>query len=114
MFRHGGHAKAPDKGCSQPRNRDGNDMTGLGVGLIGTGYMGKCNALAWNAVAPVFGDVERPRLAVLAEATEDLARRKAQEFGFARATGDWRSLVEDPAVDVVSITTPNRFHAEMA
>ncbi len=33
--------------------------------LIGTGYMGKCHALAWNAVASVFGDVERPHLAVL-------------------------------------------------
>src|SRR5437868_5701151 len=86
----------------------------IGVGLIGTGFMGKCHALAWNAVAPVFGDVERPRLAILAEAGEDLAQRKAAEFGFARATSDWRSLVTDPAVDVVSITTPNQFHAEMA
>lgn len=76
--------------------------------------MGKCHALAWNAVAPVFGDVERPRLAVLAEATQDLADRKAREFGFARATGDWRSLVGDPAVDVVSVTAPNPLHAEMA
>ena len=89
-------------------------MTSLGIGLIGTGYMGKCHALAWNAVAAVFGDVERPHLAVLAEASQDLAERKAQELGFARATGDWRSLVTDPAVDVVSITTPNAFHPEMA
>ncbi|HVK90296.1 MAG TPA: Gfo/Idh/MocA family oxidoreductase, partial [Mycoplana sp.] len=89
-------------------------MTSLGIGLIGTGYMGKCHALAWNAVAAVFGDVERPHLAVLAEASQDLAERKAHELGFARATGDWRSLVTDPAVDVVSITTPNAFHPEMA
>jgi predicted dehydrogenase len=89
-------------------------MTGLGVGLIGTGYMGKCHAMAWNAVASVFGDVARPRLAVLAEATQELADRKARELGFARATGDWRSLVSDPAVDVVSVTTPNQFHPEMA
>ena len=41
-------------------------MKALGVGLIGTGYMGKCHALAWNSVAPVFGDVERPRLVGLA------------------------------------------------
>ncbi|MGO4570482.1 Gfo/Idh/MocA family protein [Microvirga sp. 2TAF3] len=88
--------------------------TGLGIGLIGTGYMGKCHALAWNAVAPVFGDVARPNLAMLAEASQDLAERKARELGFARATGDWRSLVTDPAVDVVSITTPNAFHPEMA
>jgi predicted dehydrogenase len=89
-------------------------MTALGVGLIGTGYMGKCHALAWNAVAAVFGDVARPRLAMLADATQDLAERKAHELGFDRATGDWRSLVADPAVDVVSITTPNALHPEMA
>jgi len=89
-------------------------MKTLGIGLIGTGYMGKCHALAWNAVAAVFGDVQRPRLAVLAEASQDLADRKARELGFERATGDWRSLVGDPAVDVVSVTTPNAFHPDMA
>lgn len=86
----------------------------LGVGLIGTGYMGKCHALAWNAVRAVFGDVARPRLEMLAEVSEDLARQRASAFGFARATSDWRALVNDPAVDVVSITTPNAFHPEMA
>jgi predicted dehydrogenase len=86
----------------------------LGIGLIGTGYMGKCHALAWNAVAAVFGDVARPRLVSLAEVNADLARRKAEEFGFTRSTGDWREVVNDPEVDVVSVTTPNQFHAEMA
>jgi predicted dehydrogenase len=89
-------------------------MASLGVGLIGTGYMGKCHALAWNAVAPVFGDVERPRLAVLAEASQQLADRKAHELGFERATGDWRTLVTDATVDVISITTPNALHPDMA
>jgi predicted dehydrogenase len=82
-------------------------MAALGVGLIGSGFMGKCHALAWNAVAPVFADVEHPRLALLADADRDLAESKAREFGFARATGDWRELVADPEVDVVSITAPN-------
>jgi predicted dehydrogenase len=93
-----------------------NTMSGkaLGVGLIGTGYMGKCHALAWNAVASTFGDVERPRLVGLAEASAELARTKAAELGFASATGDWRDLVANPDIDVISITTPNRFHAEMA
>jgi len=88
-------------------------MKSLGIGLIGTGYMGKCHALAWNAVAPTFGDVARPRLVHLGEANEALATQKASELGFARASGDWRAVVEDPEVDVVSITTPNQFHAEM-
>ncbi|MEJ1159107.1 Gfo/Idh/MocA family protein [Prosthecomicrobium sp. N25] len=89
-------------------------MTALGVGLIGTGFMGKCHALAWNAVAPTFGDVARPRLAHLADATEGLAAAQAGAFGFARASGDWRALAADPDVDVVSVTAPNPFHAEMA
>lgn len=85
----------------------------LGVGLIGTGYMGKCHALAWNAVAATFGD-PRPRLVHLAEVDAALARSRADAFGFARSTADWRELVADPAVDVVSITAPNAFHADMA
>ncbi|KKX30741.1 Gfo/Idh/MocA family oxidoreductase [Rhizobium sp. LC145] len=89
-------------------------MAGLGVGLIGTGYMGKCHALAWNSVASVFGDVERPRLVALAEVDADLAARKAAELGFATSTGNWRDVIADPAVDIVSVTTPNAFHAEMA
>ena len=40
--------------------------------------------------------------------------RKAAEFGFEKASGDWRKVIADPEVDVVSITTPNKFHLEMA
>lgn len=89
-------------------------MKPLGVGLIGTGYMGKCHALAWNAVAPTFGDVPRPRLVHLGEVNAAVAAHKAAEFGFAKSSGDWRDVVADPEVDIVSITTPNQFHAEMA
>jgi len=89
-------------------------MTALGVGLIGTGYMGKCHALAWNNVTSVFGDVERPRLVTLAEVNPELAAKKAAEFGFARSTGNWRDLLSDPEIDVISVTTPNAFHPEMA
>lgn len=87
---------------------------GLGVGLIGSGYMGKCHAMAWNSVATVFGDVERPRLIALADATAELAERQAKAFGFATATARWKDLIENPEVDVISITAPNQFHAEMA
>lgn len=86
----------------------------IGVGLLGTGFMGKCHALAWNAVKPTYGDIPDIRLVHLGEADHTLAERRACEFGFERASGDWRKVVADPDVDVISITTPNRFHAEMA
>jgi len=89
-------------------------MKTIGVGLIGTGYMGKCHALAWTAVKAVFGDGPRPRLVHLAEVTAELAAKRAEEFGFEKSSGDWRALIADPEVEVVSITTPNQFHAEMA
>jgi predicted dehydrogenase len=97
-----------------PSPRQEGVMASIGVGLIGTGYMGKCHALAWTGVKPVFGDTPDVRLAMLSEVTGELAARRAAEFGFARATADWRALIADPAVDVVSITTPNALHAEMA
>ncbi|TIM69620.1 MAG: gfo/Idh/MocA family oxidoreductase, partial [Mesorhizobium sp.] len=49
----------------------------VGVGLIGTGFMGKCHAIAWNAVGTVFPDVAKPRLVHLGEVSDDLAKRRA-------------------------------------
>jgi predicted dehydrogenase len=89
-------------------------VSAVGVGLIGTGYMGKCHALAWTGVRAVFGDSPEVRRAALCEVDEGLARRRADEFGFETATADWRALIANPAVDVVSITTPNSLHAPMA
>lgn len=89
-------------------------MASIGVGLIGTGYMGKCHALAWTGVGAVFGETLRPRLVHLAEVNQSLAEQRAAEFGFARASGDWRVLIADPEVEVVSVTTPNAFHPDMA
>ncbi|WP_349295156.1 Gfo/Idh/MocA family oxidoreductase (plasmid) [Thioclava sp. 'Guangxiensis'] len=85
----------------------------LGVALIGTGFMGKCHAMAWNNVATVFGGA-RPRLELLCDADPDAAARLAPQWGFARATSDWREVMADPRVDVVSITVPNGLHYPMA
>ena len=89
-------------------------MKSIGIGLIGAGFMGKCHALAFGAVKAVFPHVLRPRLEMLADTTLERAWSSAGQFGFARATDDWRTLVEDPAVDIVSITTPNALHHAMA
>ncbi|WP_116133997.1 Gfo/Idh/MocA family protein [Tropicimonas sp. IMCC34043] len=86
----------------------------FGIGLIGTGFMGKAHALAWRNVAAVMGDVAPVRLEMLCDTPAEAATEKAHQFGFARATADWQALVADPAVDIVSITTPNRLHREMA
>lgn len=89
-------------------------MAQLGVGLIGTGFMGKTHALAWRNVKAVMGGHTTPVLAMLCDSPADRAEIFREQFGFLRATGDWLALVNDPAVDVVSITTPNGLHHEIA
>lgn len=89
-------------------------MTSFHFGLIGTGYMGKAHAIALHAAPRVFDLSATPVCELLAEVDERLATRKARELGFARATGDWRTLVADPRVDVVDICAPNFLHKEMA
>jgi predicted dehydrogenase len=89
-------------------------MERLRVGLIGTGFMGKTHALAWRNLRAVMGDGPEVLLETLCDQPADKAARLAEQFGFARATGDWRAVMADPDIDVVSITTPNNLHRDMA
>jgi predicted dehydrogenase len=86
----------------------------IGCGVIGTGYMGACHAQALSGVGHTFEPKLRPRLEMVADVTADGAEAARARFGFARATTDWRALVADPAIELVSITTPNILHKEMA
>ncbi|RFC63478.1 gfo/Idh/MocA family oxidoreductase [Fulvimarina endophytica] len=86
----------------------------VGLGLIGTGFMGKAHALAYSHARPVFGNLPSVRLACLCDTPRERADAFADQFGFERATDDWRDLVASPDVDIVSITTPNALHCEMA
>ncbi len=85
----------------------------FGIGLIGTGFMGECHALAFGAASAVFG-LPPVRLEVIADIDQGAADRAARRFGFARTTTDWQALVTDPAVDIVAITAPNVLHKAMA
>lgn len=84
------------------------------IGLIGTGFMGKAHALAYQAAGNVFDDIPRPMLHAVADLDGARAEGFRNQFGFVKALTEWRELVEDPEIDVVSITTPTLFHKEMA
>ncbi|HSU04426.1 MAG TPA: Gfo/Idh/MocA family oxidoreductase [Acetobacteraceae bacterium] len=86
----------------------------IGVGVIGTGFMGRCHALAWRAVRAIFDDVPRPELIAICDVVPEAAGVAADTFGFGHAAADWHELVADPAIAVISITTPNALHREMA
>ena len=50
----------------------------------------------------------------VAASSEASAKRAADRWAVANTYGDWRALVEDPAIDVVHNCTPNHLHAEVA
>ncbi len=85
------------------------------IGLIGTGFMGKGHSLAFHKVGRLFDPPPaRPHLAVVADVTEELARRAARAWGFDRWTTRWEEVVADEAVDLVDIATPNHLHKPIA
>ena len=86
----------------------------IGIGLVGSGFMGRCHANAFRAVSGLFDLGATPRLEMLADASPELAAQAAEALGFARSTGDWSGLVKDAGVDIVAITAPNVLHAPIA
>ena len=89
-------------------------MARIGIGIVGGGYMGKAHAVAMAAVASVFDTALRPSLEMICTTTPEGAAEKARQFGFARATSDWRALVADARVDAVVIASPQHTHREIA
>ena len=78
----------------------------LRVGLIGCGDYGQVHARVYNSDP-------RTRLEALWSPTEARRQENARRFG-CRAVSDWRRIVEDPALDCVSVATPDYAHAEYA
>ncbi|MEM7072952.1 MAG: Gfo/Idh/MocA family oxidoreductase [Pseudomonadota bacterium] len=95
----------------------GVDMTGMqsiGVGVIGTGFMGKAHSIAYSASASVFGTGLRPRLEIVCDLSPARAGERATDLGFSRYSANWQEVVSDPKVQLVSICTPNDTHAAIA
>jgi predicted dehydrogenase len=77
------------------------------MGLIGPGFIAAHHIDAVRRL----GNVE---VAAIAGSSFESARRKAREWNIARASGDYRELTGDPAIDVIHNTTPNHLHFEVS
>ena len=76
----------------------------IGVGLISVGWMGKVHAKAYQAVPLVYPDLGiRTRLVKAADSSPERAEYAREVLGFASTTTDYREVLADPEVDVVSI-----------
>ena len=87
----------------------------LRVGLVGTGWMGKVHSMSFRTAHLAFGpEPLEPSLEIVASSNRVRAERVAREWGYRRATDDWRRVVEDDQVDVVDICTANDSHFDIA
>lgn len=86
----------------------------LRIGLIGTGFMGKTHVFGFAAAQRVFDLDYDIVLHTVADRSEELAAAAAQTLGFSTSSGDWKTLIADPDIDVIDITAPNALHKQMA
>lgn len=86
----------------------------LGLGLIGSGFMGKTHVFGFATATRVFDLPFEISFECVADQTKDLAEKARAAFGFQRCTADWHSMLDDPKIDIIDITAPNAFHKEMA
>ena len=83
----------------------------IGIGLMGTAFMGRAHARGYQGVASMYAPPSLlPRLEVVSGRDEHRRTEFAKSFGVARTTGDWRTILDDPAVSVFDNSAPNDLH----
>ena len=86
----------------------------LRIGLIGTGFMGKAHVFGFTSAPRVFDLPYELELCMVADIAPEAATEAARRLGFAHATANWRDIMANPDIDVVSITAPNALHKIMS
>lgn len=90
-------------------------MKTIGIGLIGWGFMGRTHTHALQSIALFYPDIDfRVRLVTVCSRRLEKAKEAMELAGFEKCTDDYREVLADPEIDVVSICTPNAQHEEMA
>ncbi|MCP4319588.1 MAG: Gfo/Idh/MocA family oxidoreductase [Hyphomicrobiales bacterium] len=92
---------------ARPRSR-------LKIGLIGTGFMGKAHVFGYTTAPRVFDLPNDLDLHCVADLSQAAASEAVRAFGFAHSTCDWRDIINDADIDIVSIATPNALHKEIS
>lgn len=86
----------------------------INVALLGSKFMGRAHSNAWSKVDRFFPDGPAPAMRAVAARDAEAVASFARTWGWEQGTTDWRAVVEDEAVDLVDVATPNHVHAEQA
>jgi predicted dehydrogenase len=86
----------------------------IGVGLISVGWMGRLHSRAYSALPLIYPELNvLPRLVQAADVAEAVRSYATDVLGYESAVADYREVLDNPEVDVVSICAPNFLHAEI-
>ena len=89
-------------------------MKKLNIGLVGYGFMARAHSNAYLSVGQFFDIKYQPVLKAVAARDSEKVKQFAHKWGYESHYADWRRLIDDPAIDVVDIASPNDTHAEIA
>ena len=86
----------------------------VGIAVLGLGWMGQAHSRSALRLPSLFPDhAYAPELVACADTDPGRRERAVRDFGFARATADWREAVAADDVDAVWVTAPNMLHVPM-
>ncbi|MGE3819662.1 MAG: Gfo/Idh/MocA family protein [Isosphaeraceae bacterium] len=77
------------------------------VGIIGSRFQAECHAESFRMVA------DEAEVVAIASPTPGNAQRLATRYGIPRVFTDYREMLAEPDVELVTITAPNDLHAAM-
>ena len=84
---------------------------GLGVGVVGYGFMGKVHSNAYLKIPFSFASPAAiPRLHALCGRNAARAEDTGRRLGYEGWYSDWKELVRDPEVRIVDVCTPDNEH----
>src|SRR5687768_182319 len=86
----------------------------LNIAMIGTGFMGRAHSHAWASVNHFFCPARRARMRTVLGRDVARVREFAERWGWADFTKEIKCVLEDDAIELVDIVTPNHLHAEQA
>src|SRR5437763_4633940 len=93
--------------CRFPSWCRGMESTKVRVGIVGSRFQADCIAGAVKAIP------EEAELVAVASPTKGNAAAFAKRHGVPNAYTDYQDLLRDPQVELISITAPNRLHAQI-
>ena len=82
-------------------------MSKVKIGIIGSRFQADCIASSVRAMP------EEMEVVAVASPTPGNAEAFARRFGLPRSYTDYREMLKDPEVEMVSVTAPNRLHARL-